>query len=69
MFTAWRYAGIYAAVKGECYVRPETGITPTNRHNGRYDLATLCQVTPELTQFLTPHARRGAECRFGRRRQ
>ena len=29
------------------------GLHPRNRHNGRYDLATLCQVTPELTQFLT----------------
>ncbi|MGU0016004.1 RlmF-related methyltransferase [Escherichia coli] len=24
-----------------------------NRHHSRYDLATLCQVNPELRQFLT----------------
>ncbi|MGK3585331.1 RlmF-related methyltransferase, partial [Escherichia coli] len=26
---------------------------PRNRHHSRYDLATLCQVNPELRQFLT----------------
>lgn len=29
------------------------GLHPRNRHHHRYDLATLCQVTPELAQFLT----------------
>lgn len=40
-------------LKGECYAPQKPGLHPRNRHNGRYDLATLCQVTPELTQFLT----------------
>lgn len=29
------------------------GLHPRNRHHSRYDLATLCQVNPELRQFLT----------------
>lgn len=29
------------------------GLHPRNRHHSRYDLATLCQVNPELKQFLT----------------
>ncbi|HCR3976470.1 23S rRNA (adenine(1618)-N(6))-methyltransferase RlmF [Citrobacter koseri] len=29
------------------------GLHPRNRHHHRYDLATLCLVTPELAQFLT----------------
>ncbi|MCQ8930575.1 23S rRNA (adenine(1618)-N(6))-methyltransferase RlmF [Escherichia albertii] len=29
------------------------GLHPRNRHHSRYDLATLCQVNPELTQYLT----------------
>ncbi|MGS3504377.1 23S rRNA (adenine(1618)-N(6))-methyltransferase RlmF [Citrobacter koseri] len=29
------------------------GLHPRNRHHHCYDLATLCQVTPELAQFLT----------------
>ncbi|EJC5330619.1 23S rRNA (adenine(1618)-N(6))-methyltransferase RlmF [Salmonella enterica] len=29
------------------------GLHPRNRHQHRYDLAALCQTTPELTSFLT----------------
>ncbi|HIA9618592.1 TPA: RlmF-related methyltransferase, partial [Escherichia coli] len=29
------------------------GLHPRNRYHSRYDLATLCQVNPELRQFLT----------------
>ncbi len=29
------------------------GLHPRNRHHSRYDLAMLCQVNPELRQFLT----------------
>lgn len=28
------------------------GLHPRNRHQHRYDLAALCQTTPELTSFL-----------------
>lgn len=34
------------------------GLHPRNRHQHRYDLAVLCQTTPELTSLSYPHARR-----------
>lgn len=30
----------------------KSGLHPRNRHQHRYDLAALCQTTPELTSFL-----------------
>ncbi|TXU35745.1 23S rRNA (adenine(1618)-N(6))-methyltransferase RlmF [Escherichia coli] len=54
IFTLSRYAGILRrCLKENAMSAQKPGLHPRNRHHSRYDLATLCQVNPELRQFLT----------------
>ncbi len=52
-FTLSRYAGILRRLKENADVRPETGVASAQPSSQPLRSRTLCQVNPELRQFLT----------------